>query len=44
MWCGNNFTFLDSLQAKIRLKYRISYNQNGQEVVEMGEASDFPSV
>lgn len=31
-------------KAKIRLKYRISYNQNGQEVVEMGEASNLPSL
>ena len=30
------------LQAKIRMKYRISYHQSGQEVVEMGEVSNFP--
>ncbi len=30
-------------QAKIRLKYRLSYEQGGQEVVEVGEASDFPT-
>jgi len=29
-------------QAKVRMKYRISYHQSGQEVVEMGEVSDFP--
>ena len=29
-------------QTKIRLRYRISYNQGGQEVAEMGEAADFP--
>ena len=29
-------------QAKVRMKYRISYDQSGQEVVEMGEVSDFP--
>lgn len=32
------------LQAKIRLRYRFSFVQNGQETVEVGEASDFPSV
>ena len=31
------------IQVKIRLRYRISYNQGGQEVVDMGEASDFPA-
>ena len=29
-------------QAKVRMKYRISYHHSGQEVVEMGEVSDFP--
>jgi len=29
-------------KAKVRMKYRISYHQSGQEVVEMGEVSDFP--
>lgn len=32
------------LQEKIRLRFRFSFMQNGQETVEVGEASDFPSV
>ena len=31
------------LQAKIRLKYRVSFLQGGQEVVETGEVADFPA-
>lgn len=30
-------------QAKIRLKYRVSFLQSGQEVVETGEVADFPA-
>ena len=30
------------LQMKIRLKYRFSFVRNGQEVVEMGDVSNFP--
>ena len=33
-----------SVQAKIRLKYRISWQQEGQETVEMGEVADFPAI
>ena len=37
----NVFTLV-CLQMKIRLKYRFSFVRNGQEVVEMGDVSNFP--
>ena len=38
---NSSFT-LCSLQMKIRLKYRFSFVRNGQELVEMGDVSNFP--
>ena len=42
VYCTSGLLLFLNPQAKVRMKYRISYHNNGQEVVEMGEVSDFP--
>ena len=37
------YNVVDVLQVKVRLRYRLSFVQNGQELTEIGEASDIPN-